>query len=67
MSGGPLLKRHAPLYFFWRKIMQKSIVFFAVLTLLLFSFTPGAQSANPASDLVILYTGDTIGRVEPCG
>jgi hypothetical protein len=47
--------------------MQKSIVFFAVLTLLLFSFTPGAQSANPASDLVILYTGDTIGRVEPCG
>ena len=47
--------------------MQKSIVFCAILTLLLFSFTPGAQSADPTSDLVILYTGDTIGHVEPCG
>lgn len=47
--------------------MQTSIAFCTILTLLFFAITPGAQSANQTPDLVILYTGDTIGHVEPCG
>ena len=47
--------------------MQKSIVFCAILTILFFAITPGAQSADQTPELVILYTGDTIGHVEPYG
>ena len=42
-----------------RSILVKAIVFFLALTTL-------AASA-PAEELVILYTGNTDGFVEPCG
>ena len=47
--------------------MHRVITFWAVWALLFFAFTPGAHSADSVPELVILYTGDTIGHVEPCG
>jgi len=39
-----------------------------ITAFLLFVFTAATVwSANSTPDLVILYTGDTIGHVEPCG
>jgi hypothetical protein len=45
--------------------MKKIITFCTLLALL--SFSSPALAANPDPDLVILYTGDTIGHVEPRG
>jgi hypothetical protein len=46
--------------------LYKHIVIIAAF--LLFAFTVAAAFATePGPDLVILYTADTIGHVEPCG
>jgi len=47
------------------EIMKLIIAFFVVFAL--FCFAGAALATEPGRELIVLYTGDTFGHVEPCG